>query len=90
MYIYKTIERRYMPVKPQKICELNKLLHRVKQMPKRAVRTLTSHYIKQKIYGIISVVLAFVVPFLVDGDATASLIFFPLGLYFIFAKEENK
>ena len=42
-------------------------------------------FIKQKACGVLLVAIAAAAPFLI-GDATASLIFLPLGLYLTFTK----
>lgn len=42
---------------------------------------------KQKILGIIAILVAIIVPFLLDGDATISLIMLPLGLYLLITRE---
>lgn len=43
--------------------------------------------IKQRLCGVILVILGILVPFINNGDATASLILVPLGLCVMFAKE---
>lgn len=44
-------------------------------------------FIKQKACGVLLVAIAAAAPFLI-GDATASLIFLPLGLYLTFTKHK--
>lgn len=44
-------------------------------------------FIKQKACGVLLVAIAAAAPFLI-GDATASLIFLPLGLYLTFTKQK--
>ena len=46
------------------------------------------YYIKQKLMGLVAVGVAIACPLLLDGDATASLIMLPLGLYALFTKEK--
>ena len=42
--------------------------------------------IKQKLLGLLLFIIAVIVPF-IDGDATASVLLIPLGLYAMFTKE---
>lgn len=46
------------------------------------------YYFKQKLLGLASVGVAIACPLLLDGDATASIIMLPLGLYALFTKEK--
>ena len=46
------------------------------------------YYLKQKLLGLASVGVAIICPLLLDGDATASIIMLPLGIYLIFTKEK--
>ena len=43
--------------------------------------------IKQRAIGLAMLVLGLAIPYLMDGDATASLIIIPLGLYTTFTRE---
>lgn len=45
------------------------------------------YYLKQKTAGIIMAAIGIAIPFIMDGDATASLICVPLGLWLLFTKE---
>ncbi len=51
-------------------------------------KTERIYYIKQKISGLVMAAIGIVTPFILDGDATASLITLPLGIYLIFTKEK--
>ena len=42
--------------------------------------------IEQKLLGLLLFIIGVIVPF-IEGDATASVIFIPLGLYAIFTRE---
>lgn len=55
------------------------------QKQKDGVRKML--HIKQKIYGLVFVLISIVVP-LISGDATISLITLPLGLWFLFTNEQ--
>ena len=46
------------------------------------------YYLKQKLYGLILVIIGIITPIICDGDATASLLLIPLGLYLIFTKNK--
>lgn len=48
----------------------------------------TIYYIKQKLLGLLMTAIGIIIPLVCDGDATASLIVCPLGLYLIFTKEK--
>lgn len=44
-------------------------------------------HIKQKLLGLAAIGCAIVCPIVLDGDATASIFFLPIGLYMFFTKE---
>ena len=46
------------------------------------------YYLKQKLCGVALVSIGVIIPFILDGDATVSLLFIPLGLYLIFTKNK--
>lgn len=43
----------------------------------------TAYFIKQKIAGVTALIIAVASPLLLDGEATASIILLPLGVYLI-------
>ena len=43
---------------------------------------------KQKFFGLLAISVSIATPILLDGDATASLIMLPLGIYLLFTKEK--
>ncbi len=45
------------------------------------------YFLKQKLLGLVLVGFGILIPFVLDGDATASVIIIPLGLFLIFTKE---
>ena len=56
-------------------------------------RTCRSHaerayFLKQKLCGVVLAAIGIVVPIVCDGDATASLLLVPMGLYVLFTKEK--
>ena len=46
------------------------------------------YYIKQKLCGVVLAAVGIIVPILFDGDATASLLLVPMGLFVLFTKEK--
>ena len=46
------------------------------------------YYLKQKLCGVVLVSIGVIIPFILDGDATVSLLLIPLGLYLIFTKNK--
>lgn len=63
-----------------------KRLARQKREAKRKVKTI--YFLKQKMMGIALIIISVLIPILLDGDATASLLFLPLGIYILFTKEK--
>ena len=43
---------------------------------------------KQKLLGVVAIGVSIASPFLLDGDATISVIMLPLGIYVLFTKEK--
>lgn len=66
----------------------NTQIYLYKRKPTRKQRAERIYYIKQKLSGAIMAAIGIVVPFLLDGDATFSLIALPLGIFLIFTKEK--
>ena len=56
----------------------------------RRIRQRTEHlyYLKQKLSGVIMAAMGIITPFLLDGDATFSLIALPLGIFLMMTKEK--
>ena len=50
-------------------------------------RAKAIYYMKQKLSGVVLTVLGVMIPLLNSGDATASLILLPLGIYLTVTKE---
>lgn len=57
---------------------------------KRRIRQRTErlYYMKQRISGAIMAAVGIVAPFLLDGDATASLFALPFGIFLLLTKEK--
>ena len=63
-----------------------KRIARQKREAKRKAKTI--YFLKQKMIGIALIIISILIPILLDGDATASLLFLPLGIYVLFTKEK--
>ena len=63
-----------------------KRLARQKREAKRKAKTI--YFLKQKMIGIALIIISISIPIVCDGDATASLLFLPLGIYVLFTKEK--
>ena len=63
-----------------------KRLARQKREAERKAKVL--YFLKQKMMGIAMIIISILIPIICDGDATASLITLPLGLYLLFTREE--
>ena len=61
-----------------------------RQETKRRIRQRTEHlyYMKQRSSGVIMTVIGIVTPFLLDGDATFSLVALPLGIFLMMTREK--
>lgn len=57
---------------------------------KRRIRQRTEHlyYIKQCLSGTIMAAIGIIVPFVLDGDATVSLVTLPLGIFLLLTREK--
>ena len=60
-------------------------IHTQKARKRKAERV---YYIKQKLSGLTLAAIGIVMPILLDGDGTFSIIALPLGIYLIFTKEK--
>ena len=60
-------------------------IHTQKARKRKAER---KYYIKQKLSGLVMAAIGIVMPILLDGDATFSLIALPLGIWLLFTKEK--
>ena len=63
-----------------------KAIRRAERKARRKAERI--YYIKQKLSGLIMSTIGIFTPFLLDGDATVSLIALPLGLFLVFTKEK--
>ena len=57
---------------------------------KRRIRQRTEHlhYMKQRLLGVIMAAIGIVMPFVLDGDATLSLVVLPLGIFLLLTREK--
>lgn len=51
-------------------------------------RTEYLYYIKQRFSGVVMTAIGIVTPFLLDGDATFSLVALPLGIFLLLTQEK--
>ena len=61
---------------------------RIERKRKSYRKAEVTYYIKQKLSGLILAIIGIITPILLDGDATASILILPLGLYLLFTKEK--
>ena len=61
---------------------------RIINAERKEKRESLRYKVKQKLLGVITIAVSIVSPFLLDGDATISLIMLPLGIYVLFTKEK--
>lgn len=54
---------------------------------RKAKRENILYYAKQKMMGVALIIISILIPIINDGDATASMITLPLGLFLLFTKE---
>lgn len=45
------------------------------------------YYIKQRLCGLVMIAIGIIAPFLLDGDATFTLVTLPLGIFLFWTKE---
>ena len=60
-------------------------IHTQKARKRKAER---AYYIKQKLSGLVMAAVGIVMPILLDGDGTFSIIALPLGIYLLLTKEK--
>ena len=60
-------------------------IHTQEELKRKAKR---AYYIKQKLSGLVMAAIGIVMPILLDGDGTFSIIALPLGIYLLFTKEK--
>lgn len=68
--------------------EWEKIYNRRMARKRAKRRAEATYYIKQKLSGFVMVAIGVLIPFICDGDATASLLVLPMGLYLLFTKEK--
>ena len=62
----------------------------LKEYKRRTYRSRAerAYFLKQKLCGVVLAAIGIIVPIICDGDATASLLLVPMGLYVLFTKEK--
>ena len=68
------------------IHESNKISNRIYEMESRKEKRF--YFLKQKLTGLIMLLIGIVIPLTCDGDATFSLIAFPIGIHCLVTKEK--
>lgn len=51
-------------------------------------KSIATYYIKQKLSGLVMATIGIITPFILEGDATFSLVALPLGIYLTFTKSK--
>ena len=69
------------------LTEAQHILNQNKQRNKARKRSKTAYYIKQKLFGVMLLLVGAVTPFLI-GDLTASIISVPLGILLLVTDEK--
>ena len=82
-YDYYTLEQARKIIREE---EKQKAIRRAERKARRKEEKI--YYIKQKLSGLTLASIGILIPFVCDGDATASLLVLPLGLYLLFTKEK--
>lgn len=82
-YDYYTLEQAREIIREE---NRQKAIRRAERKARRKAEKI--YYIKQKLSGLILAAIGILTPFVCDGDATASIIVLPLGLYLVFTKEK--
>ena len=62
----------------------------LKEYKRRTYRSRSerAYFLKQKLCGVVLAAIGIIVPIVCDGDATASLLLVPMGLFILFTKEK--
>ena len=62
----------------------------LKEYKRRTYRSRAerAYFLKQKLCGLVLATIGVIVPIVCDGDATASLLLIPMGLFVLFTKEK--
>jgi hypothetical protein len=68
--------------------QFEKEYERRKEKIRAKKRESALYYLKQKVSGLVLVIISVLIPIVMDGDATASILTMPLGLFLLFAKEK--
>lgn len=82
-YDYYTLEQAREIIKEE---NRQKAIKRAKRKMQRKAETI--YYIKQKLSGLIMSAIGILIPFVMDGDATISVLMLPLGIFLMATKEK--
>ena len=67
--------------------QFEKEYERRKEKQRAKQRESTMYYVKQKLSGLVLVAISILLP-MIDGDTTASVILFPLGLFLVITEKK--
>ena len=70
------------------IREENRRKRQEKERMAERKKVIAIYYFKQKLCGLFVLACGIVTPNILEGDATASLLFIPLGLYLVFTRQK--
>ena len=82
-YDYYTLEQAREIIREE---NRQKAIRRAERKARRKAERI--YYIKQKLAGLTLAAIGILIPFVCDGDATASILILPLGLFLMFTKEK--
>lgn len=68
----------------EKIYQMQQKQRKIEARKKR----LVIYYIKQKLSGLLMLALGILTPVLMDGDATTSIIFVPMGIFLLLTRKK--
>lgn len=71
----------------EQILEMQQHRKELKEKRDAERKAKRTYYIKQKLLGLVAVVISILIPVVMDGDITASLLIFPMGVWLMFTKE---
>lgn len=70
------------------LAEAKEILQEQERIKEKKKRKLLFYFLKQKAFGLFLIALGIVIPFILEGDATASVIAITLGIATITTKDK--
>ena len=68
--------------------DAEKIIDYKRQKEHSRKKSIATYYIKQKLSGFVMATIGIITPFILEGDATFSLVALPLGIYLTFTKSK--